>query len=1202
MRDPAASPEESLPLEMHQRIDAVCLAFEAAWKAVSNGGAPPRIKDYLVAADEPERRSLLRELLKLELHYRRGGPAGPDEYHRRFPECGPLLGALHEQVSRAATPGPGEAPPATEPRESAFVRAADESGKEIWEPPPGGLRQAGSPGDRVSIAGYEVLGELGRGGMGVVYRAFHARLKRVIALKVLLTGAHAGAEQLARFRAEAEAVARLQHPHIVNIFEVGEHDGLPYLALGYVEGGSLAQRLNGVPLPVPRAAQLTLQLAAAVEHAHERGVIHRDLKPANVLLTSDGTPKITDFGLAKQLDAATGHTMSGAVLGTPSYMAPEQAGGKGKQVGPAADVYSLGAILYELLTGRPPFQAETTFDTLFQVITQEPELPTRLRPDCPPDLEAICLKCLRKRREERYASASALAEDLERFLDGKPVRAPRPEEGTTAILEPGDPPHPDRAAAAFARLGRAAAEADAAQRARSARRRRLAAVIAAGGAIVLAALAVLVGIKHSGGTGTKPIVQSSPGPAQAAAVPAPPRGQPGAPPEEAGKNARPPAHPGNNEEEFVPGGPPDLVVCQQLPSPTARIATQVDKELYDQLAWEQMQIAIVFDRSWSMEHPDKGPSRLPEATEALGHVLDKLPEGPRISVWTFGHRQFYREEPSEQLRPPKRWTRDQKEELIGQILGVTSLQIGAGSPIVRTMMKASEKDLGLSKRDRAEEVGGAKLLLVLTDGEDNVFDQDKDYNPTGKADIPTFLKDRFSNSDVRVNVIGFRVEKEEREQARKQFEVVEQLKRQPGRFLMTEDKAALAKALQSALRKPSIRMSRKPSLRLQLQRLEPRPGDPPQLKISNDKEGGLRVGYFGEDLNPSLPLQPDALRVGYFGEDLNPSLPLQPDAYRAAVTWLPAQPLRLEAGDLLLLRVRREGLERALFREYDEGRRTGRDGRPLPGGRSQDWLITAHQHALLPPDRHALQLLLSVESDASRTAPDAILRQIKPRFVWFAVAPSWGREPPRGIRWRSAGDTLHCPAPAWQVDVEKWPEGGLAHVRAWVREQDPGNDVNLSHRLLHPRGASLAELVWNPEARVGTDQVRDLRVTFETRDVEVRPRGPADPGPGGFQKQPCLVVQFTHAPDRPVVARLDGLPVNAEHRYYSGADTYTGLFWPVTAAQLEATAFALCLTSLRAVQGDRGTHRIEFVVPPLDRDLRLPAPSEQGPAKNTRGS
>jgi WD40 repeat protein/serine/threonine protein kinase/tetratricopeptide (TPR) repeat protein len=294
---------------------------------------------------------------------------------------------------------------------------------------------------RPTIPGYEILGELGRGGMGVVYKARQVRLKRLVALKMILSGPHAGSEELERFITEAEAAARLQHPNIVQIYEVGEHETRPFFSLEYVEGGSLERRLDGKPLPPRAAARLVEALARAMHYAHERGIVHRDLKPANVLLAcsneprtgqprtaahawlQDVAPKITDFGLAKKLDGDQGQTRTGSILGTPNYMSPEQATGQVHAVGPASDIYALGAILYELLTGRPPFQGESPFDTLRRVANAEPVPPRSLVGGMPRDIETICLKCLHKDPRRRYANALEFARDLRRFQDGETIRA-----------------------------------------------------------------------------------------------------------------------------------------------------------------------------------------------------------------------------------------------------------------------------------------------------------------------------------------------------------------------------------------------------------------------------------------------------------------------------------------------------------------------------------------------------------------------------------------------------------------------------------------------------------------------------------------------------------------------------------------------------------------------------------------------------------
>jgi serine/threonine-protein kinase len=292
------------------------------------------------------------------------------------------------------------------------------------------------------VPGYEVLEVIGHGGMGVVYRARQRALNRVVALKTILSGSAASPSERARFVAEAEAAAGLQHPNIVQVYEVGEHAGRHFLAMEYVSGGSLAARLTGDGLDPRWAAEVVLQLAEAVQHAHEHGIVHRDLKPANVLLSGVGgqesgvrmdalisltpdschlTPKVADFGLAKRLDSNQGQTQSGAILGSPSYMPPEQALGDARHVGPAADIYALGAILYELLTGRPPFKAATLLETLELVRAGDLVPPRHFRPRLPKDLEVICLKCLQKEPGRRFPSARALADDLRRFLAGEPI-------------------------------------------------------------------------------------------------------------------------------------------------------------------------------------------------------------------------------------------------------------------------------------------------------------------------------------------------------------------------------------------------------------------------------------------------------------------------------------------------------------------------------------------------------------------------------------------------------------------------------------------------------------------------------------------------------------------------------------------------------------------------------------------------------------
>jgi serine/threonine-protein kinase len=331
----------------------------------------------------------------------------PDEVCRDCPE---LLGEVRREWERvrvveaemdALFPGP-DGPP---PDDAAF---RDE--------------ETGLP----RIEGYDVEAVLGQGGMGVVYRARHRKLNRLVALKMILAGAYARPPDRARFQREAVAVAALRHPHVVQVYDSGEAGGRPYFTMEFVEGGTLADKLAGTPLAARPAADLVAALAGAVQAAHASGVVHRDLKPANVLLTADGTPKVTDFGLARYVEGGPELTLSGTRVGTPSYMAPEQVLGRSRAIGPATDVYSMGAILYELLTGRPPIRGESAAETERQVIDTDPVPPARLNARVPRDLETICLKCLHKEPHRRYASAAALADDLNRFLRGDAVAA-RPE-------------------------------------------------------------------------------------------------------------------------------------------------------------------------------------------------------------------------------------------------------------------------------------------------------------------------------------------------------------------------------------------------------------------------------------------------------------------------------------------------------------------------------------------------------------------------------------------------------------------------------------------------------------------------------------------------------------------------------------------------------------------------------------------------------
>jgi tRNA A-37 threonylcarbamoyl transferase component Bud32 len=333
---------------------------------------------------------------------------------RICPKCKqPLPADAPEGLCPACLLSPGSSfshPPAPGPH--SYAEPPDSETKEL------------APGTRLGYVGdYELIEEIARGGMGVVYRARQASLKRIVAVKMIRSGELAGEAEVQRFRAEAEAAANLKHPNIVAIHEIGEHEGRHYFSMDFVAGQNLAQLAGGRPVPARQAAEWLKTIAEAVQFAHQRGVLHRDLKPQNILVDAEGRPHVTDFGLAKNLHADSGVTQTGAVMGSPGYMAPEQARGRNDLVGPASDVYSLGAVLYELLTGRAPFHGESPMETLHRVVNDEPPRLRSLNADAPVDLETICLKCLEKEPTRRYPTARALAEDVGRFLAGEPIQA-----------------------------------------------------------------------------------------------------------------------------------------------------------------------------------------------------------------------------------------------------------------------------------------------------------------------------------------------------------------------------------------------------------------------------------------------------------------------------------------------------------------------------------------------------------------------------------------------------------------------------------------------------------------------------------------------------------------------------------------------------------------------------------------------------------
>jgi serine/threonine protein kinase len=372
--------------------------------------------------EHPELRSdpRLVDLVCNEFSLRKAMGDDPDceAYVRRFPE---FAGQLRRRLGSDRPDGESASPETEDSFEEQSV-AIEHPALSAGESPDLDETKVEQPG-QVKIPGYEILGQLGRGGMGVVYQARHLGLNRVVALKMIQGSREISPEELGRLRAEARAVAQFKHPNIVQVYDVGEHEGLGYFSLEFVDGGTLDEKLERKPLPPQKAAELVETLARAIHSAHEKQIIHRDLKPGNILLTHDGVPKIADFGLAQEMNSDGQAGDERRAVGTPCYMAPEQAYGNTADLGPPTDVYALGSILYEILTGRPPFMGANVMETLTQVVTAEPVPPSRLQPRCPRDLETICLKCLEKPPSKRYATALELADDLRRFLHGEPIHA-----------------------------------------------------------------------------------------------------------------------------------------------------------------------------------------------------------------------------------------------------------------------------------------------------------------------------------------------------------------------------------------------------------------------------------------------------------------------------------------------------------------------------------------------------------------------------------------------------------------------------------------------------------------------------------------------------------------------------------------------------------------------------------------------------------
>lgn len=401
----------SLPADQAAKIAECCAEFGDAWKA----GTPPKLEDYLDRVSRERRADLLRELLVVEWFHRRQRGETPTalEYERRFSNDQVTIAGFLQHMAEAQETVVIQRDPVSTPSESSVSGVMGEVPPPVVGPKP----NLGRFGD------YELVDEIAQGGMGIVYKAWDANLHRIVALKTIRTGQLAAESEVRRFFTEAQAAASLDHPNIVPIYEVATCEGRHFFTMRFVDGPSLAGKLRNGPFNCHDAARIVAEVADAVDYAHHHGVIHRDLKPGNILLDPDGRACVTDFGLAKQITVESDLTSSGQILGTPNYMPPEQAGGRHDEVGPRSDVYGLGAVLYHLVTGRPPFQAVNPVDVVMQLMSVEPVEPRVLNPAISLDLNTIILKCLEKETYRRYDSAGELAEELRRFMAGQPIHA-----------------------------------------------------------------------------------------------------------------------------------------------------------------------------------------------------------------------------------------------------------------------------------------------------------------------------------------------------------------------------------------------------------------------------------------------------------------------------------------------------------------------------------------------------------------------------------------------------------------------------------------------------------------------------------------------------------------------------------------------------------------------------------------------------------
>jgi serine/threonine protein kinase len=1019
-----------------------------------------------------------------------------------------------------------------------------------------------------TIGRYRLLRRLGAGGMGTVYLAEDPHLGRPVAIKLPHFGGPPTQQEDARkrFLREARVAAAVRHSNVCPIYDVGEHEGTPYVVMAYIEGCSLAERLGQEGrLDDAAAVGIAVQLAAGLGAVHECGLVHRDLKPANVLLDKRGGVYLADFGLARPLENAEQLSLAGSVVGTPAYMAPEQAAGDTDCVGPQTDLYSLGVILYQMLTGRLPFADANVLKLLHRIAQEAPPTPSQIRPNLDPRLEAIVLRALARRPEDRFASAGASGMALRKWLNTPPsAAAPTPAKaGQTHVkaeLPDGNAVnvtvhHPGGAA------GKVAVKVieQTGKRKRS-RRLLISVTVALALALVMLPILSFLAVYHF----RIPDVSFAKGPGEEdgkgdtkAKVMVPMTGQKGAPlfntqprsavpPDQPGPQVEP--SPPTRNEKRPPGPLPPQLEPRTLPFPVppAQVGAVLNADAATEIVVYQVPppaaaglslrmdhtftygpLCIVLDCSGSMNEklPGQTKTKIELAREALGEVLRKLPSGTYLSIAVFGHEPKQGRAPKDPLEGTRiEWLRkvdlwgpqSLQEGLAQQLDRLRSLAGRNLSPVAEALKFAKEEGF-----PPPTSYNGPRQILVLTDGDDNLFENGlvvryRNLPAANRKDVPTFLKNEFQNSDIQINIVCLgdlnspdRNRRMEAKNTERQFGAVTNLA--AGNSLIFEPRPVhLAKTLLELLIRPRL------------------------LLRSTDDQGR----FLAKDLDATAP-----------GEELDWRR-LEADSYKGTVQGSYRVALKVSRGQLLNVVLHRDGSEvlfrRGLFCDQSGFRHLQWNA----------WHVSVPQNEFV--EGKVLRQLVAIEREQevrASQAPAEVLRQVSPDLVWLELKAQGRR---RAFHWQNE---YGYAAPTYRLTVPDWAgEKGNAEVpelEVWWSQLPPFASPTIAHAAGAPldnlkKGVAFTDNV----VTITSTKTLTARLPLALRNEKAK-----------LDVVPCLRIEMTHAPGKPVWLRAEGLEQHGEeHRFSPAQGKYTALFWGVS--NPEATRFQLKVISLEMFKND----------------------------------